>query len=110
MNKKTSERAAAFERCIAACERCLAALTPDDGGSANPSCREILRSCARLCAQALEEVRLNSAYRAQVCGLCALLCRACMEECRQCAGEQFAACAEACALAAVNCRELALQF
>ncbi len=112
MNKKLLKRRATCEQCIAACEQCLAILAAEAaeraGEKTSSQRREIFHACVRICTLVVEEIRLNSAFLSQVCGLCAVLCRACREECQQYRGEQFEFCAQACERAAQECRALAL--
>ena len=94
-------------QCLAAADRCTELLSL--GKELKRGAREMLEACARICGVAAEELALNSAYRRQVCALCAVLCRACHDECRQHAGELFEHCAEACVRAAWDCRATALE-
>jgi hypothetical protein len=94
-------------QCLVAADCCNELLSL--GKELKRGAREMLEACVRICGVAAEELSLNSAYQRQVCALCAVLCRACHDECRQYAGEIFDRCAEACALAARDCRETALE-
>lgn len=94
-------------KCLAARERCQELLSLGKG--LGRGVRDLLESCARICTLAAEELQLGSAYRHQVCALCAVLCRACGDECRLHGDELFLRCADACEQAARECRAIALE-
>jgi hypothetical protein len=106
MSKIPLSNQPARAQCLTAADRCADLLSL--GESLKSSVREMLDACARICGVAAEELSLNSAYRRQVCALCAVFCRACCDECRLHRGDLFARCAEACELAARECHAAAL--
>ena len=106
----------ALQECIGHCSGChnlcvnTIAHCLDLGGK--HAAREhigLLQDCADICATTADLMLRGSAYRRQLCGVCAEICQRCAEDCEQLAPTDgvMQQCAVVCRRCSEACREMA---
>src|SRR5262245_38339970 len=100
--------------CIQSCKNChdscveTATYCLEEGGQhAVARHMRLLLDCAQICTMTEDYMLRDSAFYAQVCGVCADVCDSCAEACERFPGdEQMAECMSACQRCADACRTM----
>lgn len=96
-------------RCYSTCETTIAHCLDMGGAHAEPAHIRLLSDCARICLVAADFMVRQSAFHAQVCGLCAEICRECAADCERIdrSDPAMARCAAECRTCAESCEAMA---
>jgi hypothetical protein len=92
------------QRCILACEECLAAEIRTGSANRCPAC---CRECIALCALTLRSSLNDSPFAGRICALCADVCDDCARQCWPHNHDHCQRCTDACTACARICRPAA---